>query len=89
MKIAGPKRAEVTGRENYIIRNFSLHQYFKVIYSRRMRCSGYTESTGKLRNSYGILVAKPERKKPLMRPRNNKGHNIKKDLNETGYEIVG
>jgi hypothetical protein len=36
---------------------------------RRMRWAGYVACTGEKRNAYKILVGKPERKRPLRRPR--------------------
>jgi hypothetical protein len=37
------------------------------------------------RNAYGTLVAKPEGKRPLGRPRRRWVDNIKMDLRETGW----
>jgi hypothetical protein len=39
---------------------------------------------GETRNAYRILVAKPEGKKPLGRPRRRWVDNIKRDLREVG-----
>jgi hypothetical protein len=39
---------------------------------------------GSKRNAYRILVGKPERKRPLGRPRRRWVANIKIDLRETG-----
>jgi hypothetical protein len=41
-----------------------------------------------LRNSHGILVGKPERKRPLGRPRRRWEDNIRKDLREAGLTGV-
>jgi hypothetical protein len=40
---------------------------------------------GKKRNAYRILVEKPERKRPLGRPRRRWEVNIKMDLREIGW----
>jgi len=42
---------------------------------------------GEMRNSYYILVGKPEGKRPLRRPK-HKCEDIRKDLSETGWEDV-
>jgi hypothetical protein len=39
---------------------------------------------GEKRNSYRVLVGKPERKRPLGRPRNRMEDNIKMDLRVIG-----
>jgi hypothetical protein len=39
-------------------------------------------------NSYRILVATPEGKRPLGRPRRRRVKNIKLDLRETGWDVV-
>jgi hypothetical protein len=39
---------------------------------------------GEKRNAYGILVGKPEGKRPLGRPRSRWVDNIKMDLGEVG-----
>jgi hypothetical protein len=46
-----------------------LHHITRVIESRRMRCAGHVACMGETerRNSYRIMVRKPERKKPLRR----------------------
>ena len=43
---------------------------------------------GKKRNSLGVLVGKPEVKRPLGRPRRREGDNIKPDLQNIGWEDV-
>jgi hypothetical protein len=40
---------------------------------------------GEMRNAYRILVGKPERKRPLERPRHRWVENIKIDLREMGW----
>jgi hypothetical protein len=41
---------------------------------------------GKKRNTYKILVGKPEGKRPLGRPRRRWVNDIKMDLRETGWD---
>jgi hypothetical protein len=41
---------------------------------------------GEKRNAYGILVGKPEGKRPLGRPRRKWVNNIKMDLREIGLD---
>jgi hypothetical protein len=43
---------------------------------------------GEKRNAYGLLVAKPEGKRPLGRPRRRWLDNIKMDLVEVGWDDV-
>jgi hypothetical protein len=43
---------------------------------------------GAKRNAYSLLVAKPEGKRPLGRPRRGWVNNIKKDLGEVGWGDV-
>jgi hypothetical protein len=49
---------------------------------------GYS-TNGEKRNSYRILVGKPEGKRPLGRPRHRWVDNIKMDLREIGWNDVG
>jgi hypothetical protein len=41
-------------------------------------------TNGEKRNAYGILVGKPEGKRPLVRPRRRWVNNIKMDVREIG-----
>jgi hypothetical protein len=43
---------------------------------------------GEGRGMYRVLVGKPERKRPLGRPRRRWEDNIRMDLQEVGYERV-
>jgi hypothetical protein len=43
---------------------------------------------GEKRNTYRILVGKPEGKKPLGRPRHRWEYNIKMDLKEIGWSVM-
>jgi hypothetical protein len=44
---------------------------------------------GETRNAYRILVGKPERKRPLGRPRRRWVDNIKMDLRHIGWDGMG
>jgi hypothetical protein len=75
-RIFGPKRDEVTGGWRKL-HNKELHNlYSSPIVIRRMRWAGYVALMGEKRNSYSILVGKPEGKKPLGRPRRRWTDNI-------------
>jgi hypothetical protein len=43
---------------------------------------------GEARGAYNILVGKPERRRPLGRPRSRWEDNIKMDIGEIGSEVV-
>jgi hypothetical protein len=43
---------------------------------------------GERRGVYSVLVGKPQEKSPLGRPRRRWEDNIKKDLQEVGYESM-
>jgi hypothetical protein len=85
-RIFGPKRDEVTG-EWRNLHNEELSDLYSspntvwVINSRRMRRAGHVACTGERRGVYRVLVAKPEGKRPLGRPRRRKD-NIKTDVQE-------
>jgi hypothetical protein len=51
-----------------------------------MRWSGHVARIGEKRNSYRILVGKPERKRPLGRPRHRWLDNIKINFREIGWD---
>jgi PAS domain-containing protein len=85
-RIFGLKRDEVTGDWRKL-HNEELHNLYsspniiRMTKSRRMRF-------GEKRNSYRILVGKPEGKIPLARPRCRWVDNIKIDLRETGWDSM-
>jgi len=56
----------------------------RVIKSRIMRRAGHVARMGEGRGVYRVLVGKPERKRPLGRPRRRWEDNIKMDLQEVG-----
>ena len=56
----------------------------RVIKSIRMRWAGHVERMGEERRVYGVLLGKPEGKRPLGRPRRRWVDNIRTDLQEVG-----
>ncbi|KAJ4452045.1 hypothetical protein ANN_03560 [Periplaneta americana] len=81
-KIFGAKRNEVTG-ERRKLHNSELHtlcwspDIIRNIESRCLRWAGHIAHMGESRNSYRVLVGRPEGKIPLGRPRRRLGDNIK------------
>ena len=56
----------------------------RVITSRRKRWAGHVARMAEERGAYRALVGKPERKRPLGRPRRRWVDNIRMDLQEVG-----
>ena len=56
----------------------------RVIKSRRMRWAGHVAHMGEEKGVYRVLVAKPEGRGPLGRPRRRWVDNIRMDLQEVG-----
>jgi hypothetical protein len=54
---------------------------------RRMSWAGHVARMGEGRNVYGVLVGKPEGKRPLERPRRRWEDGIKMDLREVGCGV--
>jgi hypothetical protein len=84
-RIYGSKRDEVTGdwgklRNEELHNLYSLPNIIRMMKSRRMRRAGHVARMGEKRNTYRILVGKPERKRQLGRPRRRWVNNIKMDL---------
>jgi len=52
-----------------------------------MRWAGHVAPIGERRDVYGVLVGKPEVKRPMGRPRLTWEDNIKMDLQEVGLEV--
>jgi hypothetical protein len=83
-KIFGPKREEDGSRRK--LHNDELHSLYsspnivRVIKSRRMRWAGHVALMEEERGVYGVLVGRPEDKRPLERPRRRWEDNIKMDL---------
>jgi hypothetical protein len=59
-----------------------INNRLRVIKSRRMRWAGHVARMGEGRGVYGVLVGKPEGKRPLGGPRRRWEDNIKMDLKE-------
>jgi hypothetical protein len=89
-RIFGPRRDEVTGDWRKLhseeLHNFhSSQNIIRIIKSGRMRLEGHVARMGETRNTYRILVGKPEGKRPLGRPRRTWVDNVKMDLREVGW----
>jgi hypothetical protein len=54
-----------------------------------MRRAGNIARMGEMRNANKILVGKPEAKRPFGRPIRRQEDNIRPDLRETGWKVVG
>jgi len=88
-KVFGPKRDEVIGEWRKLHNKelndlYSLPNIVWVVKSRRMRWAGHVARMGKDRGVHRVLVGKPERKRPLGRPRFRWEDNMKMDLQEVG-----
>jgi hypothetical protein len=66
----------------------ALPDIIRVIKSRRMRWAGHAAYMGQMRNTYNILVGKPEGTRPLGR-RGHREDNIKIYLREVRLKVVG
>jgi hypothetical protein len=92
-RIFGPKRDEVAG-EWRKLHNEELHELYslpsiiRIIKATRMRWVGHVARMGEKRNAYGLLVGKPEGRKPLGRPRRRWLDNIRMNLVEVGWGDV-
>jgi hypothetical protein len=64
---------------------YSLPSLIRIIKSRRMRWAVHVTRMGEKRNAYRLLVAKPEGKRPLGRPRHWWADNIRMDIGEVGW----
>jgi hypothetical protein len=67
---------------------YSSPNIIRQIKSRRMRWVGHVARMGEERNVYRDLMGKPERKRPLGRPRRRWGDGIRMDLREIGWGSV-
>jgi len=88
-RIFGPKRDEVTG-EWRKLHNEELSDLYcspniiRVIKTSSMRWAGHVARLGMSGSVYRVLMAKPEGRRPLERPRRKWEDNIKIDLQEVG-----
>jgi len=86
-RIFGPMRGEVRGEWGKL-RNEELNEPYSspnivwVIKSRRMRWTVHVACMWDRRGVFRVLAGKPERKRPLMRPRLTWEDNIQMDLQE-------
>jgi len=81
-RIFGPKRGEVTGQWRKLHNEdltdlYSSPNIIRVIKSRLMRWAGHVARMEERLGAYRIFVGKPERKRPLGRPRHRWEDNIK------------
>jgi hypothetical protein len=88
-RVFGPKRDEVIGEWAKLHNEELSDPYFlpnivRVVKSRSMRCAGHVERMGEGRGVHRVLVGKPERRRPLGRPRRKWEDNIKMNLQEVG-----
>jgi hypothetical protein len=92
-RIFGPKRDRVKGGWRKL-HNEELHNLYSspsiisIIKPRRRRWAEHVARMGEKWNVYRLLVGKPERKKPLRRPRRRWIDSIKMDLLEIGVSVV-
>ena len=89
-RIFGPKRDKITSDwrklHNEKLNDLcSSPNIVQVIKSRRMGWAGHVACMGERRGVYWVLVGKPERKRPLNRPRHRWEDSIKMDLPEVGW----
>jgi hypothetical protein len=64
---------------------YSSPSIIRIIKARRMRSAGHVAQMGEKRNTYRLLVGKPEGKRPLGGPGRRRVDNIKTDLLEIGW----
>jgi hypothetical protein len=92
-RIFGPKREEVAGGWRRL-HNEELHNLYaspniiRAMKSKRMRWTGHVTCMGDTKNTYKILVGKPEGKRPLGRCGRRWEDNIRMDLREEGWKHV-
>jgi len=92
-RIFGPRRDEVMGEWRRLHNEelnglYSSPNIVRVIKSRRMRWAGNVACMGAERGVYRVLVGKPERKRPLGKPRRRRVDNIRTDLQEVGCGYI-
>jgi hypothetical protein len=86
-----PKREEVAGAwrglPNEELNNLHASPSIRVTKSMRMRWAGNVVRMGGMRNAHSIFVTKPERNRPLGRPRRRWEDNIIMDLWGIGRRV--
>ena len=92
-KIFGPGRDEVTGEWRRLNNEelsdlYSSPNIVRVIKSRIMRWAGHVARMGEERESYRIMVGKPEGRRRLRRPRHRWVDYIRIDLRDVGCAYV-
>jgi hypothetical protein len=93
-RILRPKKDEVTGQWGKLHNEelgdlYSSSNIIQVIKSGRLGLVGHVACLGERGGAYRILVGKPERKRPLGKPRHRWEDNIKMDLQEVGWRGMG
>jgi hypothetical protein len=88
--IFGPRRDEVPGdwrklHSGEFHNLYSPPDIVRQMKSRRMRWARHVARIGKGRNLHRVLMGKPERKRPLERPRRRWENGIKMDLRDFGW----
>jgi len=92
-RLFGLRREEVT-KERRKLHNEELNHLYsspnivRVINSRRMRWVGHVARMEERRGVCGVLVGKPDGKRPLGRPRLRWEDNIKRDLQEVRCGVM-
>jgi hypothetical protein len=89
-RIFEPKRDGVTGKRSKLHNEelndlYSSPSIIRIIKARRMRWAGHAARIGEKRNSYRLLLGKPEGRRPLGRPIHRWLDNIRMDLVEVGW----
>jgi hypothetical protein len=89
-RIFGPKWDDIIGGwrklHNEDFHNlYSSRNIIRMTKSRRMTWAGRVARMGEKRNTYRVLVRKPEGRRPLERPRHRCDDSIKMDLSEIGW----
>lgn len=67
---------------------FSYEEYVTCIKSRTVRWVRYVAHMGERRGTCSVLVGKPDRNRPLGRPREGWEDNIKMIIKQIGAEVV-
>ena len=87
MRIFGPSRDEVTTKstKKYIRRlKVLLAKYYSGVQIKRKRWVGHAALMAEKKDSYKVLVGKPEGKRPFGSPRLSWDYNIRIHLQEVG-----